>query len=191
MKKLTPEERRARALLQLKKREEQRDHWRKIWDNAVRTMPSRVTYINSYNYNPIKGEMNIGLFAALHAKGNIRMRTEGDPAIRRTILVSRITYSQHALFFLLMGVTRSREISNMARAMLNGCKPKNPATQRRLINLSKNGNKIAWKFLRLVGRDHLYLDEDPAWVDLYHELNPGKCSKYKRPKEHPWNTPHS
>ena len=164
----------------VRKTVEEKEYWKGIWRRAAENMPVRVYEVYHTEWIPA-GSISVALYGQLLARKNIEERGGKEGRFRRVVTCSKgFSYrSPIQLFLILMGDTDRHASDRLHVGTYRGTKPRNPARRARLIALAEHGREIAWDYLTLVGKDHLYSNER-SHDEFYNIINPKHLKKYKR-----------
>lgn len=163
-----------------KKTEEEKEYWKGVWQKALGNMPFRTIIVYHDGHHIEKHmPMSVVVYAQLLANKNLDILPNGSRR-RRVVTAFRKSSWQSRAFLLnvLTGNLDKYAMERFSAGLNNGKAPRHPAQRARLLTLAENGREIAWDYLRLVGKDHLYSDEYKH-EELYSITNPKHLKKYK------------
>lgn len=162
-----------------KKTEEERAYWKGVWTRAVENMPIRTSTL--YQIHIVKaGPMSVVVYGWLLSRQNVSLNKNGVRE-RKVVTAYRIlNYSSRKLLLnALMGNFDKHSGNRFFNGVHRGYAPKHPIQRQRLLDLAERGNSIAWEYLHLVGKEHLFTD-DLSSGEIYTIVNPKHLKKYER-----------
>lgn len=141
-----------------KKTREERAQNRALWYQAMWKMPGKKYFYKDIDWVSADG-MKIADFIAARAKGLVEETRPGHFLVKKITLVPQVLSGMGLLLVMMGEIGQRYGKRHVTTSITRGTLPKHPKARARLKKLAKNGNKIAWAYLRECGKDHLYANQ--------------------------------
>lgn len=151
-----------------RKLKEERHKGSKLWFAALNNMPGKRLVRKEKEYIPLtEANLSVPEYIEARAKGMIvKFDFSEHGLVECLIKITKISsiWNQEAVLRVMMGDILNppnHKFSQVRKGFAYGVLPKDPKRLKRLKKLATPaGRKLAWKYLKEVGKDHLYMNPE-------------------------------